>query len=294
MLNILRKIYSVYRTQGLRYLYLLIKMRMINKPTNSFLLIKSSIIQGEGLEIGGPSSIFNDSCILPIYEYIDFLDNCNYSTDTIWFQQQSMGKNYNYHPSKEMGHQFIEDSVNLSSIKSESYDFLLSSHVLEHIANPIKALHEWKRVIKVSGHLIIVVPHKDATFDHQRPITTLQHLIQDFENNIEEDDLTHMEEILNFHDFSKDAGSGSFEIFKNRSIQNIHYRALHHHVFTTLLLAELMDYMHMQIKSIEAIWPMHILVIAEKVPTNITPKNDNFLSLIRSSNFKSPFQSDKR
>lgn len=42
----------------------------------------------------------------------------------------------------------------------ESQDYVFTSHVLEHIANPIKAINEWFRVLKVGGYLILIVPHQ--------------------------------------------------------------------------------------------------------------------------------------
>ena len=33
-----------------------------------------------------------------------------------------------------------------------TYDVLLSSHTLEHIANPLRALSEWKRIVGDDGH----------------------------------------------------------------------------------------------------------------------------------------------
>ena len=76
--------------------------------------------------------------------------------------------------------------------------------MVEHTANPIKAIKEWMRVLKNKGSLIIVFPDKDRTFDNKRPVTSLNHLIDDYVANTEEDDLTHLPEILNLHNFYKD------------------------------------------------------------------------------------------
>ncbi len=43
---------------------------------------------------------------------------------------------------------------------TESQDAVYSSHCFEHIADYAGALREWHRVLKVGGHMIIVVPHK--------------------------------------------------------------------------------------------------------------------------------------
>jgi len=42
----------------------------------------------------------------------------------------------------------------------ESLATVHTSHVLEHMQNPINAIREWFRVLKVGGHLIIIVPHQ--------------------------------------------------------------------------------------------------------------------------------------
>lgn len=42
-----------------------------------------------------------------------------------------------------------------------SMDFVFSSHLLEHIVDYRAALAEWWRVVKVGGHLVLYLPHKD-------------------------------------------------------------------------------------------------------------------------------------
>lgn len=59
--------------------------------------------------------------------------------------------------------------------EDKSYDFVISSHVIEHFYDPIKALLEWKRVAK--KYIFIIAPHKARNFDVSRPLTTLQELI---------------------------------------------------------------------------------------------------------------------
>ncbi len=62
-------------------------------------------------------------------------------------------------------------------VPDESQDFVISSHVIEHFFDPIRALKEWLRVIRPGGYIFIVAPHKERTFDRARPRTTLQELI---------------------------------------------------------------------------------------------------------------------
>jgi SAM-dependent methyltransferase len=65
-------------------------------------------------------------------------------------------------------------------LPDRSQDFVVSSHLLEHFPNPIKALLEWDRIIRPGGIIFMIVPHKARTFDKQQARTSLQHLIKDF------------------------------------------------------------------------------------------------------------------
>lgn len=58
--------------------------------------------------------------------------------------------------------------------KDDVVDFVLASHVIEHFPDPIKALKEWVRVAR--KFVLVVVPHRDRTFDHARDLTTVQEL----------------------------------------------------------------------------------------------------------------------
>lgn len=65
-----------------------------------------------------------------------------------------------------------------------SQDFVVSAHVIEHFPDPIKALKEWYRLIRPGGFIFMIVPHKERTFDKNRPRTTLRELIDRHERRI--------------------------------------------------------------------------------------------------------------
>lgn len=215
-----------------------------------------------GLEIGGPSPVFGEGGIIPIYSIIKNLDGCNFSDNTVWEGKIKEGKQFKY--DGRCGYQFISDTVDLSAIKSGSYQFILASHVLEHIANPLKALSEWLRVLKDRGILLLILPDKEYTFDHKRSVTTLQHLIEDFQNDIKEDDLTHLDEIMKLHDFNLHNPTGDVESFRKRSINNYENRCLHQHVFDSKLIMELFDYFNIELISSETFPPYHIIFLGRK------------------------------
>ena len=129
-----------------------------------------------GLEIGGPSFAFTQKGFIPIYKHIKELDGCNFSADTVWEGKIKSGNTYQFE--NKVGYQYILDGSALTEIKDEQYDFVLSCHNLEHIANPIKAVLEWKRVLKQSGHLLLILPFKLGTFNIKKEITQLLNIFQ--------------------------------------------------------------------------------------------------------------------
>ena len=64
-----------------------------------------------------------------------------------------------------------------------SQDFVVSSHVFEHFPNPIKALLEWNRLLRVGGVIFMIVPHKERTFDKEQARTSLDHVVDDYRTN---------------------------------------------------------------------------------------------------------------
>ena len=56
--------------------------------------------------------------------------------------------------------------------ENNSFEFVLSEHVLEHIFQPIQALQEWIRVLKKGGKIFLFLPHSDRTFDQNRKNNT--------------------------------------------------------------------------------------------------------------------------
>jgi SAM-dependent methyltransferase len=74
-------------------------------------------------------------------------------------------------------------------LEDDSFDFVLASHVIEHIPDPIAALKEWARVAR--RYIVLVVPHRDRTFDRDRPLTPLSELIERHESGFTSDEDRH-------------------------------------------------------------------------------------------------------
>lgn len=57
------------------------------------------------------------------------------------------------------------DAQYLASVPDGSYDFLHSSHCLEHMVDPAIALGNWIRVVRAGGYLVITVPDEEL-YEH--------------------------------------------------------------------------------------------------------------------------------
>lgn len=79
---------------------------------------------------------------------------------------------------------------------SNSLDYVASSHVLEHVANPVTALAEWYRVLRPGGIIYLVVPDRRATWDRARELTTVEHILDDYVHGTTASDATHIDEFL--------------------------------------------------------------------------------------------------
>lgn len=125
--------------------------------------------RGRGLEIGGAGN------------YIEGLDSIKADN-----KDEYVGRKYDIDTRL--------DGTDLGSFEDDSLDYVVSIHVLEHIANPLKALVEWHRVVRPGGFLFTAVPQRKYTFDRYRTTTTIQHLLDDYYRNVPPSDTTHLEE----------------------------------------------------------------------------------------------------
>ena len=53
------------------------------------------------------------------------------------------------------------DAQYLNGLKDETFDFVYSSHTLEHVYDAEVSLKNWFRVLKKGGYLILYLPHRD-------------------------------------------------------------------------------------------------------------------------------------
>ena len=290
---IVKRVVSVFKAGGVGGVLSAAARRMRTPHARSFAKCRELVRGGTGLEIGGPSSIFAWGGLIPVYPHARRIDNVNFASKTIWEDGTGEGNSFRFYSRKAPGQRFIGEGADLGVIPDGEYDFVLSSHMLEHTANPLRALGEWRRVLKPGGALILVVPARDGAFDHRRPITTMAHLVEDFEKNVGEDDLTHLAEVLQLHDLSKDPGVTDTAMFRERAERNAEFRSLHHHVFDMRLALAAPMHAGFALLAAEGLEPYHIVVLARK-PQEGAAASPLEEEALREALRTSPFQSDRR
>jgi SAM-dependent methyltransferase len=239
--------------------------RITRRKCRGYSEMEPFLANKDGLEIGGPSPFFCRNRLVPVYDRCRQIDSINFAGETLWNNtaaRPDLGANFHT--------RYVTDACDLSVIPHETYDFVLASHVLEHIANPLRALQEFKRVLKPEGVMLIVVPEKRNTFDHRRPFTPFEHIEADFQSNTQEDDLTHLDEVLSLHDLRLDPEAGSREQFQDRCLRNSSFRAMHHHVYSPEVLGRMLQRFDMRVLSLHTERPFHIVGFAQKVRSHIS------------------------
>jgi hypothetical protein len=136
------------------------------------------------LEIGGPSrllfSLYSDANAISFFNYKVAMDRhasaeCPSNTKNMFFGNATE----------------IRDFVQLNN---QQFDTIISSHTLEHIANSVKALKLWYTQVSNCGTIITIVPEKQCCWDRSRDYTTKEHLMEDYNNDVTEQDMTHLHE----------------------------------------------------------------------------------------------------
>jgi len=123
--------------------------------------------KGDGIELGpsAHNSFGLDSIKIAPKERIEFWNK----------SQELMGE-------KPVEIDIYGDAENIP-LDSKSMNYILNSHVIEHVPNPIKAFIEWDRILKEDGIMFMIFPKRDADpIDAKKPISELESFINQFKN----------------------------------------------------------------------------------------------------------------
>jgi SAM-dependent methyltransferase len=244
-----------------------------------------------GLEIGGPSERFGARGICAAYPLLRSCDAVQWRAATAWHE---LDEDAPYAPDgAPTGRLHVIEGGELEGLPDAGWDVVLSSHVIEHFANPLAELAAWRRVLVPEGWVLMVAPHRGGTFDHRRPVTPLAHMVADFEVGTGEDDLTHLDETLALHDRARDADDSPREQWEAARRDNVNTRLLHHHVFDGEGLVRLLDHAGVQVHRMTVRHPHDTFVLGRFVPAGARPDNAAVLAPDAPWRRRSPFAEDR-
>ena len=123
-------------------------------------------------------------------------------------------------------------------------DFVIASHVLEHLANPLAMLEEIHRVLRPGGLLVVLIPDRHKTFDRHRSPTPLTHLIEEYRGDVRVVDDAHIRDFLvgTRADVGGDRSEGPLQEYTPEEIDLHRRRSIHVHVWDVEEFGEVLDY----------------------------------------------------
>ena len=133
----------------------------------------------------------------------------------------------------------IDDGESLSTLKAASQDFVIANHFIEHCQNPIKAVANMLRVLKNGGFLYLSIPDKRYTFDRDRPVTAMDHIVRDFNDGPEWSRKAAFEEYVRFVDKIKDEAEANKKVAQYMAMDY----SIHYHAWTEIEMQELIIFL---------------------------------------------------
>lgn len=189
---------------------------------NSFLARQ---IRGHGIEIGALWRKFPVPRRAHVY-YVDRIADAD------------LEKHYSEISSPLVMPDVVADAMQLP-FRSASLDFIIASHVLEHLPFPLAALRHWYELLRSGGVLLLKIPDQRYTFDSKRKRTTLQHLIEEDANREVFDKGAHFADwVENVDAYTR--GSDQFNQQLERLLASDY--SIHYHVWTDADIREIANY----------------------------------------------------
>ncbi|VVB88186.1 Methyltransferase domain protein [uncultured archaeon] len=183
--------------------------------------IAQKYLKGEGIEIGA----LNNPLKLPHSVKVKYLDKYPFEKLKI--------HDPNFKTQECVNVDIFDDGEKLESLKDSSVDFVIANHFIEHCENPIKAFENMIRVIKSSGILFLSIPDKRFIFDRDRPITSMEHIIKDYNEGPQYSKRLHYEEWVKYLGTSANLSGVHYDDVSEEvdHLMKIDY-SIHYHVWT--------------------------------------------------------------
>lgn len=181
-------------------------------------------LRGEGLEIGA----LHEPEKVPRGVRVRYVD---------WKPVEELRRTYPELDHRAMVHvDIIDDGSRLGTVADASQDFVIAAHVLEHFEDPIGALVNYLRVLRDGGVILLAIPDKRHTFDRDRPVTPVEHLLRDHHEGPEWSRRAHYDE------WARTVGGAAGEDEARAAVEDLLARreAIHFHVFTQAAMLEML------------------------------------------------------
>lgn len=194
--------------------------------------ISAKYLKGNGIEIGALHNPLKVSSAAQV-KFVDRL-----SKDELRCHYQELQH------LKLVDVDIVDDGELLRTIADSSQDFVIANHFIEHCQNPILAVINMLRAIKPGGILYLAIPDMRLTFDSERPVTTLEHVVRDYQEGPECSRTAHFEEYVRL----VEKYQGEAEIAKQvKYLMDLDY-SIHFHCWTQQEALEMLQYIQPQIR----------------------------------------------
>lgn len=192
--------------------------------------IANKYLQGEGIEIGA----LNLPLRVPEWAKVKYVDRLSIP---------DLKKQYPEIETQGLtAPDIVDDGELLETVADASQDFVIANHFIEHCQNPLLALKNMFRVLKPKGILYLGVPDKRFTFDVDRPVTPLQHILEDYQEGPARSKQMHFEEWVRV--VEKVGGETDAEKRVNELLEQDY--SIHYHVWTQAEMLEMIAEMARQ------------------------------------------------
>jgi SAM-dependent methyltransferase len=131
----------------------------------------------------------------------------------------------------------VGSAEDLSAFEDCSLDFVIANHLLEHLEDPIAGLLEFARVLKPGGVLYLGLPDQRRTFDRERELTSVEHLLRDHEQGA---DISRRDHYVEWARHVVHVQPGDFDGYVEGSMSDgysIHFRCWQPDTFLDFLVA---------------------------------------------------------
>ncbi|WP_444895062.1 methyltransferase domain-containing protein [Microbulbifer sp. SSSA005] len=124
-----------------------------------------------GLEVGPLDKPFIKKADNRVF-YVDYFDEIQL--------KNKIKNNKNRSPDKVVELDYVLKGRKLSEVVDRSFDYIFTSHVLEHLPNFLGWLNDASKVLNSGGIIFSIVPDCRYCFDVERPWTGLGELVENY------------------------------------------------------------------------------------------------------------------